>query len=84
MNNFKDYEVEFYAWGGEPFLLDGTYEVVKGWNQYEHVISGSRIDTNMAFAEKIADRVPSDKLKLTAPGINSITRSTSFLIRLED
>lgn len=64
MKNFEDYEVEFYAWGGEPFLLDGTYEVVKGWTQYDHVISGSRIDTNMAFADKIADRCPTDKLKL--------------------
>jgi len=64
MKNFKDYQVEFYFWGGEPFLLAGTYEVVKGWTQYEHVISGSRIDTNMAFWDKIAERCPTDKLKL--------------------
>ncbi|MCK4814387.1 4Fe-4S cluster-binding domain-containing protein, partial [bacterium] len=64
MKNFADYQVEFYFWGGEPFLLDGTYEVVRGWTQYDHVISGSRIDTNMAFMDKIVERCPTDKLKL--------------------
>ena len=64
MKNFKKNKVEFYCWGGEPFLLDGTYELVKGWAEYDHVISGSRLDTNMAFAEKIAQRCPTDKVKL--------------------
>ena len=64
MANWRDYEVEFYFWGGEPFLLDGTYELVRGWTDYPHVISGSRIDTNMFFAKKIAQRCPTDKLKL--------------------
>lgn len=64
MANWKDYEVEFYFWGGEPFLLDGTYEVVKEWTNYDHVIRGSRIDTNMSFTDKIAERCPTDKLKL--------------------
>ncbi|MDO8682065.1 MAG: radical SAM protein, partial [Armatimonadota bacterium] len=64
MANFSDYDVEFYAWGGEPFLLDGTYKVVKGWCEHKHVISGNRIDTNMAFAEKIARKCPTEKLKL--------------------
>lgn len=64
MKQFEQYEVEFYFWGGEPFLPDGTYDVVKGWTDYNHIISGSRIDTNMAFATKIAERCPTDKLKL--------------------
>lgn len=64
MARWKDYEVEFYFWGGEPFLLNGTYEVVRGWTSYDHVISGSRIDTNMSFTDKIAERCPTDKLKL--------------------
>jgi len=64
MENWKNHEVEFYFWGGEAFLLDGTYEVVKGWTSYDHVISGSRIDTNMSFTDKIAQRCPTDKLKL--------------------
>lgn len=64
MQNFSDHRVEFYFWGGEPFVIDGTYDLVKGWVEYDHVIGGSRIDTNMAFAEKIAQRCPTDKVKL--------------------
>ncbi|MEN6520918.1 MAG: glycosyltransferase [Armatimonadota bacterium] len=64
MGNYSDHDVEFYCWGGEPFLLDGTYDIVKGWTAYDHVISGSRLDTNISFAEKIAKRCPTDKVKL--------------------
>lgn len=64
MKNWAKYEVEFYCWGGEPFLLDGTYEIVKGWTQYDHVISGSRIDTNISLANKIIERCPTSKVKL--------------------
>lgn len=64
MEKFSEYKVEFYCWGGEPFILDDTYELVKGWVAYDHVISGSRLDTNMAFAEKIAQRCPTNKVKL--------------------
>jgi glycosyltransferase involved in cell wall biosynthesis len=64
MKQYDRYEVEFYFWGGEPFLPDGTYDLVKGWTSYDHVLPGSRIDTNMAFASRIVARCPTDKLKL--------------------
>jgi glycosyltransferase involved in cell wall biosynthesis len=64
MGNFSDYRVEFYFWGGEPFILDGTYELVKGWTDYNHVIGGCRIDTNMSFTDKIIEKCPTNKVKL--------------------
>lgn len=64
MNKFSDKEIEIYMWGGEPFLLDGTYAVLNEWLAMDHVMSGCRIDTNTFFAEKIAEKCPSNKLKL--------------------
>jgi len=64
MGRYSNKKVEFYMWGGEPFVLDGTYQLVRGWTGYDHVISGSRIDTNMFFAEKIAQLCPTGKVKL--------------------
>jgi glycosyltransferase involved in cell wall biosynthesis len=64
MKNYDQFDVEFYFWGGEPFILDGTYELVNGWTAYEHVTGGSRIDTNMAFANKIAEKCPTEKVAL--------------------
>lgn len=64
MKQFSDKNIEIYMWGGEPFLLDGTYDVLKAWMSMDHVLAGSRIDTNLYFADKIAERCPSSKLKL--------------------
>lgn len=64
LQQYKDYTIEFYAWGGEPFVLNGTYELVKGWCACDFVGGGNRIDTNMAFTDKIAERCPTDKVKL--------------------
>lgn len=64
MKNFSDKEIEIYMWGGEPFLLDDTYTILKAWLAMDHISSGCRIDTNLFFADKIAERCPSDKLKL--------------------
>jgi len=83
MANWEDCEVEFYFWGGEPFLLDGTYEVVRGWTSYNHVISGSRIDTNMSFAEKIAEECPTDKLKLNCSWHTKYDSLSEILTKVE-
>lgn len=64
MKQFADKEIEIYMWGGEPFLLDGTYTVLKEWLAMDNVLSGCRIDTNLYFADKIAERCPNSKLKL--------------------
>lgn len=64
MKKFSDKEIEIYMWGGEPFLLDGTYTVLKEWLGMDHVLPGCRIDTNIFFANKIAERCPNSKLKL--------------------
>lgn len=64
MHKFSDNEIEIYMWGGEPFLLEGTYVVLKEWLSMEHVLTGCRIDTNLYFADKIAEKCPNNKLKL--------------------
>lgn len=64
MKKFSANDIEIYLWGGEPFLLDDTYTVVREWMSMDHVVSGCRIDTNTFYAEKIANRCPSNKLKL--------------------
>lgn len=64
MKLYDDYRVELYFWGGEPFCIPGTYEVLREWTKMEHIIPGIRIDTNIFFAEKIAQLCPSNKVKL--------------------
>lgn len=64
MKQYKDKKIEIYMWGGEPFLLDGTYTVLKAWMDMDNILPGCRIDTNLYFADKIAERCPSSKLKL--------------------
>ncbi len=64
MMKFSDYSVEPYMWGGEPFCIDGTYEILREWVKMDHVVSGFRIDTNAFFAEKIVRECPSEKIKL--------------------
>lgn len=64
MKQFAGYDIEPYFWGGEPFCIDGTYELLHEWTKMEHVISGIRIDTNTFFAEKIVEKCPSNKIKL--------------------
>ena len=64
MKLFSDKEIEIYMWGGEPFVLDDTYTLLKAWLAMDHITGGCRIDTNLFFADKIAERCPSDKLKL--------------------
>lgn len=64
MKQYSDKKIEIYMWGGEPFLLDDTYTMLKAWLAMDHVTGGCRIDTNIYFADKIAERCPSNKLKL--------------------
>lgn len=61
---WHDYDVEFYMWGGEPFSVDGTYEIIKGWSEYNHVVCFSRIDTNMYYVDKILKLCSTPKIKL--------------------
>lgn len=64
MARWSNFDVEFYMWGGEPFSIGGTYEVIKGWTDYDHVVCCSRIDTNMHFVDKILKHCPTSKVKL--------------------
>lgn len=64
MRKFSDKEIEIYMWGGEPFLLNGTYTILKEWLSMDNILPGCRIDTNLYFADKIAERCPNSKLKL--------------------
>lgn len=64
MRQYSDKKIEIYMWGGEPFLLDDTYTLLKAWLSMDHIVSGCRIDTNLFFADKIAEKCPSNKLKL--------------------
>ena len=64
MKKFSDRNVELYFWGGEPFCIDQTYDLLREWTKMDHIISGFRIDTNTYFAEKIAKECPSNKMKL--------------------
>ena len=63
MKKFSAYDVEFYMWGGEPFVLEGTYDLVKSFAEYDFVFWG-RVDTNMTFAKNIIKRCPTPKVKL--------------------
>ena len=63
MNQFKDHDVEFYMWGGEPFSHPQTYDLVKGFAEYDFV-SWARADTNLTFAYEIAEKCPTAKLRL--------------------
>jgi sulfatase maturation enzyme AslB (radical SAM superfamily) len=63
MNLYKDYEVEFYMWGGEPFMHPSTYKLAQGFAAYDFV-KWARADTNLSFASKIVNECPTSKLKL--------------------
>jgi len=63
MKKFSNYDVEFYMWGGEPFCIDGTFDLVKGFAEYDFV-KWARIDSNLTYAKKIAERCPSEKIKV--------------------
>jgi len=65
MGAFCDDEVEFYMWGGEPFCVDGTFDVVRGFAEYDFV-QYARIDSNISAAKKIVNRCPSEKIKINA------------------
>ena len=64
IERFNDYDIELYFWGGEPFCIEETYQFVKKCSELNHIISGFRIDTNTFFAEQIAKKCPSNKIKL--------------------
>lgn len=64
MKQYDDYNVELYFWGGEPFCIDETYAFLQECVKMDHIISGFRIDTNVFFADKIAELCPSRKIKL--------------------
>jgi MoaA/NifB/PqqE/SkfB family radical SAM enzyme len=63
MRYFSDKVVEFYMWGGEPFILDDTYKVVKSFADYDFV-KWARIDSNLTFTKKIIKECPSEKIKI--------------------
>ena len=64
MEKFSSYNIEPYFWGGEPFCIDETYYLLREWVKMDHVIGDFRIDTNVHFADKIAEMCPSSKIKL--------------------
>lgn len=64
MKQFEEYNIELYFWGGEPFCIEETYELLREWTKMEHILPNIRIDTNVSFADKIAEKCPSDKIKL--------------------
>lgn len=64
MKQFNDYNIELYFWGGEPFCLKETYDLLREWTKMDHIISGFRIDTNTFYAKQIAEQCPSSKIKL--------------------
>lgn len=64
MEKFSGKKIEIYMWGGEPFLLEDTYTLLREWLKMDHIVPGCRIDTNLYFADKIAEKCPSNKLKL--------------------
>ncbi len=63
MSHFKNNNVEFYLWGGEPFLLNGTYELINGFLSYDFVY-WVRVDTNMTFTNKILKQCVDSRIKL--------------------
>ena len=63
MRNFSNYEVEFYMWGGEPFCVDGTFDLVKGFVEYDF-IKWARIDSNLTYTKKVLQRCLSEKIKI--------------------
>ncbi|MHC4782466.1 MAG: glycosyltransferase, partial [Planctomycetota bacterium] len=54
---------DIYMWGGEPFCIAPTYELVKGLDELDFV-KWMRIDTNLSYARKILNRCPSSKVRL--------------------
>ena len=63
LRNFSDYDLDIYMWGGEPFCIAPTYELVKGLDQLDFV-KWMRIDTNLSYAKKILNQCPSPKVQL--------------------
>ena len=64
IKKFNNYNIELYLWGGEPFCINDTYDFLREVTKLDNIISGFRIDTNVFFAEKIAEKCPSNKIKL--------------------
>jgi hypothetical protein len=65
MKNFAYHDVEFYMWGGEPFCIEGTYDLLAGMTDYDFVKWG-RVDSNITYAKKILKRCRSSKIKILA------------------
>lgn len=63
LNNFSEFDIDFYMWGGEPFVIKETYDLVRQLDGLPF-INTIRIDTNMSFYDKIIERCPSKKLRL--------------------
>ncbi|RKY08005.1 MAG: hypothetical protein DRP56_04785, partial [Planctomycetota bacterium] len=63
IRNFSDHDLDFYMWGGEPFCIDQTYELVKALDSLDFV-KWMRIDTNLSYAKKILAQCPSSKVRL--------------------
>jgi sulfatase maturation enzyme AslB (radical SAM superfamily) len=63
MENWMNHQVEFYMWGGEPFIMPDVYKVLSGWLSLPFVQKGNRIDTNTSFAEKILQEIPNNLLE---------------------
>lgn len=63
LKKWKNYDIEFYLTGGEPFVLDETYDLVKGFTSMSNV-KWARIDHNMTKIDDILKRCKSPKVKL--------------------
>lgn len=61
--NFSNYNIEIYLWGGEPFCIPETFELIFELEKMKN-INAIRIDTNMSFSKKIIRKCPSEKLRL--------------------
>lgn len=83
MGLWQDYEVEFYMWGGEPFSTKGTFDLVRGWTENEHVVCCSRIDTNMAYVDKIIEQCPTAKVKLNCSWHREYESLESFFDKIK-
>lgn len=63
MKSFSKHEVEFYMWGGEPFCIDGTFDLINGLMDYDFV-KWARIDSNLTYTKKIVGKCSSEKINI--------------------
>src|SRR5574343_896905 len=86
MENWMNHQVEFYMWGGEPFIMPDVYKVLSGWLSLPFVQKGNRIDTNTSFAEKILQQIPNNLLEKLSLNCSCPTESEelpSFMSKIK-